>query len=219
VVHAAVNRGDPGWEGAVTDPLRVVITNGVDANGNGLPDDWEQAHHFPSGPVAADLDGDGLSNVAEFQAGTDPTNPDSDGDGFSDGEEVDDATDPLSGLSYGVTHTIPRLVLGEKHLVFHAQVGQRAPSREIHLTERDGVVPLQARSNESWLWGNFVPTSHGGSKFMVGVDTQGLQPGFYSGAVRLLARPETEPLLGDQCIRVDLWLSPGEVYLPLLAAP
>ena len=58
-----------------------------------------------------------------------------------------------------------------------------------------------------------------GSKFMAGVDTQGLQPDFYRGMVRLLPRPETEPLLGDRCIRADLWLSPGEAYPPLVAAP
>lgn len=42
-----------------------------------------------------DDDGDGLSNSAEADTGTDPNNPDSDGDGLSDGEEVNDTgTDP-----------------------------------------------------------------------------------------------------------------------------
>lgn len=44
-----------------------------DGNGNGLPDDWEQ-RHFNQTAVdpAADLDGDGFTNLAEFEAGTDP---------------------------------------------------------------------------------------------------------------------------------------------------
>ena len=34
-----------------------------------------------------DTDGDGLSDLAEIAAGTDPRNPDTDGDGLSDGAE------------------------------------------------------------------------------------------------------------------------------------
>jgi hypothetical protein len=45
-----------------------------------------------------DLDGDGLTELEEVSAGTDPQNPDTDGDGLSDGDEVKlhgtDPTDP-----------------------------------------------------------------------------------------------------------------------------
>ena len=41
--------------------------------------------------------GDGLDNLGEQTAGTDPNNPDSDGGGCTDGEEVlIDGTDPLN---------------------------------------------------------------------------------------------------------------------------
>ena len=45
-----------------------------DANGNGLPDTWEQ-DYFPGQAVnpQADTDGDGTSNLLEYLAGTDPT--------------------------------------------------------------------------------------------------------------------------------------------------
>ncbi|MBA4388353.1 MAG: hypothetical protein C0404_10255 [Verrucomicrobia bacterium] len=47
----------------------------VDADGNGLPDRWEVKHFGGIGASpAGDSDNDGLSNVAEFVAGTDPTN-------------------------------------------------------------------------------------------------------------------------------------------------
>jgi hypothetical protein len=208
---------DPGWEGAVTEPLQVVISNGVDNNGNGLPDDWEQAHHFPSGAVIADLDHDGLTNVEEYQAGTDPTVADSDGDGFSDGEEVQQGTDPLSGLSYGVKHTIPRLNLATNHLVFRGQVGGKATLvQEAPYYWQDGEQALQLRSDQSWLWGRVPDITLNGKYFYIGVDVRGLEPGFYSGAVRILPDPETGALRGDQCVRVDLWLSPGEVYMPLV---
>ena len=42
-----------------------------------------------------DVDGDGLDECAELEAGTDPDNADSDGDGLSDGDEVDCVSDPL----------------------------------------------------------------------------------------------------------------------------
>jgi hypothetical protein len=46
--------------------------------------------------LAADDDGDGLSNARELELGTDPNNPDTDGDGLTDFEEVTIwGTDPL----------------------------------------------------------------------------------------------------------------------------
>lgn len=55
-------------------------TFGVDANHDGLPDDWQQANwgkpvNWPS--PSLDSDGDGATNLQEFLAGTDPTDPSS----------------------------------------------------------------------------------------------------------------------------------------------
>lgn len=47
----------------------------------------------------ADSDHDGLSNLQEYQAGTDPTMVDTDGDGINDGDEVLAGTDPLDAGS------------------------------------------------------------------------------------------------------------------------
>jgi Carboxypeptidase regulatory-like domain/Bacterial TSP3 repeat len=66
---------------------------------DGIPDSWKIAHGFdPNDPSVAgqDTDGDGLTNLQEFQLGTDPRNPDTDGDGVSDGEEVRRGTNPLN---------------------------------------------------------------------------------------------------------------------------
>lgn len=71
--------------------LMVQNVFGVSSANDGIPDDWKLRHGFsPTDPTVArtDSDHDGLSNLQEFQRGTDPKNADTDGDGISDGDEV-----------------------------------------------------------------------------------------------------------------------------------
>lgn len=74
-----------------------------DSDGDLIPDGWEVTYTSSCGlnPLAGDSmtdgDTDGLFNLGEYIAGTDPCNPDTDGDGLLDGEEVNTyLTDPLN---------------------------------------------------------------------------------------------------------------------------
>lgn len=76
----------------------ITVILGGSSHG-GIPDSWAIAHGLnPADPLMPfeDKDRDGLTNLQEFQAGTDPNNPDTDGDGLSDGDEVNKYhTNPL----------------------------------------------------------------------------------------------------------------------------
>ncbi len=79
--------------------LRIAVSTGpLDSDGDGMADDWEQTFGFnPNDPGDApqDADGDGLTNLSEFQRQTDPRDDDSDDDGVRDGLEVQTGSDPL----------------------------------------------------------------------------------------------------------------------------
>lgn len=66
-----------------------------DSDGDGLDDIWEIRYFGDLSQVASDdFDTDGLVNLDEFVAGTNPTVPDTDGDGSNDGAEAAAGTDP-----------------------------------------------------------------------------------------------------------------------------
>jgi len=89
-----------------TDATETLDTDGdgignntdLDDDGDGLFDEFEIAYGLdPLVPDApnGDPDGDGLDNLAEQAAHTDPMNADSDGDGVSDGDEVASGSNPI----------------------------------------------------------------------------------------------------------------------------
>jgi len=76
-------------------PQSQLYSQPVDSDGNGLPDLWEQLYfgHIGVDPNA-DPDGDGLSNLQEYQDHSDPAKGDTDGDEMPDGWEISHRLDP-----------------------------------------------------------------------------------------------------------------------------
>lgn len=68
---------------AIINGLQIYLP--MDRDGNGLPDWWELEYFSHTGvDPDADPDGDGLSNLREYEAGTSPLTQDTDGDGIID---------------------------------------------------------------------------------------------------------------------------------------
>lgn len=73
------------------DEVGNRLKMGPDSDKDGMPDTWEITHGLnPNDPADAgsDNDSDGLTNLQEYQLGTDPANPDTDGDGVNDLNDV-----------------------------------------------------------------------------------------------------------------------------------
>ncbi len=77
------------------DPFPQNSKYSHDVDGDGLPDEWEALFGGIGMIATDDIDLDGLTNMQEYENGTDPNISDMDGDGMLDGEEVLQGRNPL----------------------------------------------------------------------------------------------------------------------------
>lgn len=74
-----------------------IRPRGLSADGDSLADEWELAHFGTLERTGwGDADGDGIKDIDEFKAGTDPLLADTDGDGLPDRWEIRCGTDPTN---------------------------------------------------------------------------------------------------------------------------
>jgi uncharacterized protein (DUF1800 family) len=137
-----------GW--AVGIHAIQIVDRNLDLDASGIPDWWEMKHALQPGSAALaamDSDGDGLTNLQEFQHGTDPHRADTDGDGLTDAQEIALGTDPLhadtdgDGLSDG------------------AEVNGRFPSNPL-LADSDGDGVNDREQLAGGTDPNYNPSNH-----------------------------------------------------------
>ena len=83
--------------------FRVHAPGSADSDADGMPDWWELKHGLdPADPsdASGDADSDGLCNLDEFRAGSDPRAADTDGDGLPDAWEVSHGLNPAAGNAF-----------------------------------------------------------------------------------------------------------------------
>jgi len=95
-----------------TSSNRVILDSDNDIDNDGISNDFENTVGYgldPEDPsdAASDFDGDGLSNLLEYQNSTNPNVADTDGDTISDGMEVSDGTNPNVCNDHRVIFTTP----------------------------------------------------------------------------------------------------------------
>ncbi len=140
---------------AQLDDFYAAPTNPLfaDADDDGMDDAWESQYGLStsSNDRAGDLDGDGLSNVAEYQLRSHPGNVDSDGDGLIDSDEVTRGTNISNADSDGdsVKDGL-EIALGTNPLVADSSNVPVAGLR-LFLHAGPGTTALSGGSVRTWL--------------------------------------------------------------------
>ncbi len=225
---ALQKQDDYGRRSDLTDNLVVLVSDRVDADHDGMFDDWERAHDV-TGPND-DPDRDGLTNLEEYRLGTDPHDSNTDNDMLSDGEEYVSGSDPLDSGSISMTAIIsgvvplPRLSLSTERLTFRAYEGGPNPTRQVvHATNTGGkVLTATWTSNTAWLsMSSTFPCRLGDPNCkVIQINKSGLAAGRYTGMITVTGAAGSHTQDSPQQITVNLWVSKGSLpqylYLPVM---
>jgi hypothetical protein len=126
---------DPNWEPVDLDGNSVAD---FDRDNDNLPDLWEYRYTLDlrnAQDAMGDPDGDALTNLQEYQAGTNPRLADSDGDGFSDYMELWQGGDPVQ---QAIAPPLLLQVVGSSYPAIYS--GQTTPALAVKVTQ--GGLPV-----------------------------------------------------------------------------
>lgn len=203
--------------------INALLIDPLDANADGLPDQWAALYGITN--PTGDADGDGLLNLREFTNGANPLHADSDGDGFYDGEEAERGTD-ICGPGRPPAPISPRLTLaGNATMQFTGATNMGPGTSQSLLIFNDGSGALNWLAEASASWIMFGDNNGGDSALLdVNVNLLGLIPGTYNGVVTItnqsLVALKPDALLPEQAtIKISLQVLPKqqhELYLPLI---
>ena len=219
--------------GPLSNHVRLFLSNGVDSNGDGCPDDWQT--RYTAWDLTADPDGDGLTNGQECLLRTNPNQADTDGDGWSDGAEVAYGAEPLDPADYPIitsdnyttTVMLPTLAIDPGQLSFRAYTQGPNPAAQTVSALNWGantLTPTLVSADVPWLKAHIVPGSSSlgvPATIIVSVNKTGLTRGEYTGVITITAAPSNTQN-NSQVAHVALHLLAGAspvkwLFLPILA--
>lgn len=217
---------DDGRLGPISLDLPLLLTDNLDDNGDGMPDDWATAYNLVN--PYDDPDGDCLTNLFEYLYWEETSRPihprqfDSDTDYFSDGEEFHAGSNPVDSLDWPSKQDFqPRMHLDRQELTFHAGTGDAyVPAQYVRIDNYGGgTLTLTASTTTPWLTANLV-----GNRLQVGIDKTGLTMGYYEGTITIQGEESARSCTQNspQTVTVELWLyegllrQPPMVYLPVV---
>lgn len=205
-----------------TDASSITVNVLADYDHDSMPNDWELAHHLnPLDPTDAftDADGDGLSNLREYQIGTDPRNLDTDSDSANDGAEVTAGTDPLRADQ--TPPSGPALNVGAQTLGWMYRQGSPAPSDWHIWVTNGGTGSLNWTASDDATWLSVTPGSgNAPDQLVVSADPTGLAPGEYTAHITVTASGASgSPHTITATLTVYAGSAAQPVYLPLITKP
>jgi hypothetical protein len=204
---------------SLSDTSSITVTVLPDYDHDGMPNDWELAYRLnPLDPTDAftDTEGDELSNLREYQLGTNPVVVDTDGDTAGDGAEVAAGTDPLRADQAPAPG--PVLNVGAETLGWIYRQGDPSPE-DWHLwVTNGGAGSLSWTVSDDAAWLSVTPgAGDAPTEIIVSANPSGLSAGEYTASITVTASgasgsPHTIPVTLTVYASGTRW-----IYLPVIS--